>query len=315
MARHSIKDIRPDLGRPASHQSGAGLAIRKGDGLVPKKPCGSSGCNRLVSVGQSYCAGHERINQAARAASSDAGRTSSEARKWYKRTAWHGKNGRRLRQLALEPVCRMCPEWSKQAATVADHVIPHRGDHALFWFGELQSLCKLCHDSKKQRMERRGWTDALPDDYEARRLPTGLGRSRIPLTIVCGPPASGKSTYVDERAAVGDLVIDLDAIMQDITGKPVHHTGKAGLRQALERRNGILDSLASDRSDRRAWFIVSAPAASDRRHWHGMLGGDLVVLDIPLEECKRRILADQSRAGQQERMIRAATDWWKAQAG
>jgi len=38
---------------------------------------------------------------------------------------------------------------------LVDHVIPHRGDAGLFWFGELQSLCKHCHDSKKQRAERR----------------------------------------------------------------------------------------------------------------------------------------------------------------
>lgn len=38
---------------------------------------------------------------------------------------------------------------------MADHVVPHRDDYGLFWFGELQSLCKSCHDGKKQRAERR----------------------------------------------------------------------------------------------------------------------------------------------------------------
>lgn len=122
---------------------------------MPKKPCGSSGCNHLVPLGQVYCTQHTRLELAHRSARSDTGRTDSESRKWYKRTAWSGKAGRRLRQLRAEPLCRMCPEWSKQPATIADHVIPHRGNHALFWFGELQSLCKHCHDSKKQRMERR----------------------------------------------------------------------------------------------------------------------------------------------------------------
>jgi 5-methylcytosine-specific restriction endonuclease McrA len=49
----------------------------------------------------------------------------------------------------------MCPSWSRQPATVADHVTPHRDDHGAFWFGELQSLCKSCHDVKKQRIEAR----------------------------------------------------------------------------------------------------------------------------------------------------------------
>ena len=42
-------------------------------------------------------------------------------------------------------------------ATVVDHIIPHRGDQALFWdTGNWQSLCKLCHDSHKQRLEKGG---------------------------------------------------------------------------------------------------------------------------------------------------------------
>lgn len=43
------------------------------------------------------------------------------------------------------------------AATVVDHVIPHRGDSKLFWdSGNWQSLCKHCHDSHKQRLEKSG---------------------------------------------------------------------------------------------------------------------------------------------------------------
>jgi len=42
-------------------------------------------------------------------------------------------------------------------ATVVDHKIPHRGDLVLFWKrSNWQSLCKLCHDSWKQRLEKTG---------------------------------------------------------------------------------------------------------------------------------------------------------------
>lgn len=38
---------------------------------------------------------------------------------------------------------------------VADHKIQHHGDETLFWNPKnLQCLCKACHDSLKQRMER-----------------------------------------------------------------------------------------------------------------------------------------------------------------
>jgi 5-methylcytosine-specific restriction protein A len=55
------------------------------------------------------------------------------------------------------------------AATVADHIIPHQGDEALFWSGELQSLCDTCHSSVKQAQEKGGYAigcgvDGMPLD-------------------------------------------------------------------------------------------------------------------------------------------------------
>lgn len=43
------------------------------------------------------------------------------------------------------------------AATIVDHIVPHRGDMKLFWDrNNWQSLCKICHDSWKQRLEKSG---------------------------------------------------------------------------------------------------------------------------------------------------------------
>ena len=63
----------------------------------------------------------------------------------------------RAAQLAGEPLCRMCADQGRVTpASVADHVEPHKGDEDKFWNGKLQSLCKRCHDSDKQREERGG---------------------------------------------------------------------------------------------------------------------------------------------------------------
>jgi 5-methylcytosine-specific restriction endonuclease McrA len=64
----------------------------------------------------------------------------------------------RHRQLTEHPLCALCAKLGKvTAATVADHIKPHRGDEQLF-FDEtnLQSLCKPCHDGAKQQMEKSG---------------------------------------------------------------------------------------------------------------------------------------------------------------
>jgi 5-methylcytosine-specific restriction endonuclease McrA len=70
---------------------------------------------------------------------------------WYCDRKWRRK---RADQLAKEPLCRFCKQQGRVTeATIADHVIPHRGDRQLFWFGALMSLCATCHSSTKQRME------------------------------------------------------------------------------------------------------------------------------------------------------------------
>jgi 5-methylcytosine-specific restriction endonuclease McrA len=52
----------------------------------------------------------------------------------------------------------MCRDKGRvTVATVVDHIIPHRGDQALFWdVSNWQSLCKPHHDSDKQRIDNGG---------------------------------------------------------------------------------------------------------------------------------------------------------------
>ncbi len=54
--------------------------------------------------------------------------------------------------LRLHPVCKFCGAPS----TTVDHIIRHNGDPALFWNrSNWQALCTRCHNSVKQRQERR----------------------------------------------------------------------------------------------------------------------------------------------------------------
>ncbi len=156
--------------------------------------------------------------------------------------------------------------------------------------------------------------EGLSVEANERRLPSDLQRSAIPLTIVCGAPGSGKSTYVAARATSSDIVIDLDRIMRSLSGMPEHHTDAKWVRQSLEERNRILHSLATDTKHRMAWFIVASPDAGDRARWHQMLGGQIVVMDATLDECIHRIKADPMRRGHINRMIKAATSWFEVNA-
>ena len=220
-------------------------------------------------------------------------------RAWYSLALWRR---RRAHQLANEPLCCTCTEAGRVTpATIADHIVPHRGDWALFVGGELQSLCKHHHDSAKHAEEN--------VQYSATR-PEWLRPSAIPLTIVTGPPAGGKSTYVREHAAPGDLVVDLDTIAANLSGHGAHDWPSKWLSAALNERNRTLGSLATrDPSTGCAWFIIGAPTPDERQWWAKKLHPrEVIVLETSIDTCMQRIRQATDR--RRERTDDAASKWW-----
>lgn len=108
----------------------------------PKRPCGQAGCVQYAVSREAYCAEHAIAHQRRYDADRYAG-----AQKQYSTTRW-----RMMRKafLAQHPLCQMCEAKGEyRQATIVDHVIPHKGDEALFWdSNNWAALCKRCHDSK-----------------------------------------------------------------------------------------------------------------------------------------------------------------------
>lgn len=74
--------------------------------------------------------------------------------RWYKTANWQ-----RIRrtQLSREPLCRFCKKKGiVTPGSTVDHIQPHRGDINKFFSGPFQTLCKECHSSAKQRLEKSG---------------------------------------------------------------------------------------------------------------------------------------------------------------
>lgn len=207
------------------------------------------------------------------------GRLSSEG----KRVRGSAGVAMRKRRLSLFPICAECKKRGVIKATqVIDHVIP------LGVGGEdLDSNCQgLCHDHHAEKTALEG------NIFAAANHPDWLQPSSIPLTVVTGPPASGKTTYVNERAGPFDTIICLDSIMMEI--RPSYQHWSCALdpimfNKAVRLRNARLNNLTTATRGR-AWFIVSAPTQAERDWWHGRLGGELVHLHPGIEECKRRAL-------------------------
>jgi 5-methylcytosine-specific restriction endonuclease McrA len=86
-------------------------------------------------------------------------RRGTSARSWYNSLRWRGKpNGLRWQCLTRDLFTCQWPGCGRiegdSAQLVADHIVPHRGNPRLFFdLHNLQTLCKTCHDTHKQRIE------------------------------------------------------------------------------------------------------------------------------------------------------------------
>ena len=82
--------------------------------------------------------------------------------------AWYGQAKWRKRaraQLLKFPLCQFCLDKGKvTAATIVDHVEPHRGDEFNFYNGAVQSLCKFHHDTTKRQKEILGYVRDIGED-------------------------------------------------------------------------------------------------------------------------------------------------------
>jgi 5-methylcytosine-specific restriction protein A len=226
----------------------------------------------------------------------------------YNTKRWRKK---RLLQLMAHPLCVMCAKTGRvEIATIADHVIEHKGDLNLFWYGELQSLCKLCHDSLKKQIEGKGYhteigndgwpTDAnhpanINDGKQPFSIPRFVKHSAIPVHLVCGPPGSGKTTFVKANAKPGDVVIDYDDIRQAISGNR-YDTNSWVRHRAFQYRDKLIHALHT-KCDCAAWLVVMAPTEDERTAWVSALGALCVIhaFDVDASTCKQRIRGDTTR--------------------
>jgi len=111
---------------------------------APGKICGNPMCNVRVAHGVSYCAEHE-AEWAEKRKLRDRGRKRPQYLEPSQLSKWRKA---RKEYLQYHPACVEC----RHAATVVDHIVPHRGNEDLLWDrSNWQALCKRCHGRKTAR--------------------------------------------------------------------------------------------------------------------------------------------------------------------
>lgn len=79
------------------------------------------------------------------------------------------------------------------------------------------------------------------------------------MTVVCGPPNSGKNTYVERHADADDLVWDLDALAAAMNPRWKRHVDRPDDVAALllELRTCVVETVRRGGLNRTCWIIIS----------------------------------------------------------
>lgn len=230
---------------------------------------------------------------------------------FYKSKAW--QDTRKYIFDKYNGICQKCGEPGEEV----HHIIflrPSNIDDPDIALGEdnLILLCKNCHSLEhqktnpgfKKRRPLRITADGLYFDENGELL-------EVKVRIVYGAPASGKTTYVKQNMAKGDLVVDLDYIKQAISFCDRDDVEEGLVDVAIEIRK-LLYNLIENRkvACKNVWVIAGLPRRQEREELASRLRGELVFIESTVHECLERVDRDHSRTDKLEQ--RRIIDSWFA---
>ena len=127
-----------------------------------------------------------------------------------------------------------------------------------------------------------------------------MNSHRRGVTVVYGPPAAGKSTYVNERRKPGDIVVDWDALLNAITGQGEHQWVQWACPFVEAARTAMLLEIRGTHPSRlggHVWVIVCTLRPADSEGWRRR-GAKIVVIPTPEDVCVERIEREDSSTPQ-----------------
>lgn len=283
--------INPSKPLPDAYLTGVFLWVNTMAKSAPK-PCNHPGCGVLVRDGTSRCPKHPRETWAKKPTET-------------KRVTGRKLQAMRERLFTEKPLCAECQRQGRVTlAAQRDHIKP-LAEGGSDDDSNVQGLCIACHAEKSRQESARGRNGAVRVSF----LPDWLPASTAPVVVVCGPPGSGKSTYVAGLATSTDLVLDVDEMAAKISGKPIYHATYDERMLAIRERNRQLGALGKCVPFTKVWLIVTAGTCEHRDFWSVRYGA-LVQMPTTKSECIRRIHADQRRPSEvKRRAIEAVYAW------
>jgi hypothetical protein len=113
------------------------------------------------------------------------------------------------------------------------------------------------------------------------------------IQIVTGPPCGGKSTYINDRAKPGDIIIDMDVIALALTTpgtEPFTYTDKVRQVAFKARSAAIGEALIVAQGERyQNVYIIHTDPSPDQRAYYRAMGGRIVECDPGKDVCLERM--------------------------
>ena len=130
--------------------------------------------------------------------------------------------------------------------------------------------------------------EALKRHASQRRGQLGLDR-QTSVTVISGPPCSGKTTYIQDHAEPGDLIVDWDVLAVALTG--TRRPSKDLARFVADARDAVLAKVATGTVDVNVW-VVTTEQGDRLRMLADRLGATVHTMGTDLQTCLARLRED-----------------------
>lgn len=131
------------------------------------------------------------------------------------------------------------------------------------------------------------------------------------LYVITGPPAAGKSSWIEARAKATDIVIDLDRITRALTGPgaPQWNHDAIASKVALRARYAAIDEAVKHLEAVDVYLIHTMPSPTWVARYR-RLGAEIITVDPGEQVVRERVRAMRSSA-----MDRVVTRWYRSYRG
>ncbi len=133
------------------------------------------------------------------------------------------------------------------------------------------------------------------------------------VTLIYGPPCSGKTTYVRELAHHGDIIVDWDDLARE-AGSTREHDHLPQYAAAAGRRRMELERDIADMTTGTAWIIRTLGNPTERQQAAERLRATLLRIDPGGAECIHRAHHTGRPPATDELIIRWYADDWASRA-